>query len=130
MQESKINALDKSNRAAARPGGFRGGADKTGREASRNKKLGSKRRAHEQNPPRSSGVPKTGPATIEQPVSPASRRPRRKYIPHKPRRPLLPGLVQQGSCAGYRGTQLSGFGSCFFTAFRTSASFELQTPPL
>ncbi len=71
----RTKALDEGNCAAARPGGFRGEADKTGREASRNKKLESKRRAHEQNPPRSSGVPKTGPATVEQPISPASRRP-------------------------------------------------------
>jgi hypothetical protein len=48
MQESKIKALDEGNRAAARPDGFRGEADKTGREAGRNKKLESKRRAHGQ----------------------------------------------------------------------------------
>jgi hypothetical protein len=40
--------LDEGNCAAARPGGFRREADKTGREASRNKNLESKRRAHEQ----------------------------------------------------------------------------------
>jgi hypothetical protein len=44
----RTKALDEGNCAAARPGGFRGEADKTGREASRNKKLESKRRAHEQ----------------------------------------------------------------------------------
>jgi hypothetical protein len=44
----RTKALDEGNCAAARPGGFRGEADKTGRAASRNKKLESKRRAHEQ----------------------------------------------------------------------------------
>jgi len=44
----RTKALGEGNCAAARPGGFRGEADKTGREASRNKKPEAKRRAHEQ----------------------------------------------------------------------------------
>jgi hypothetical protein len=37
----RTKALDESNRAVARPGGFRGEADKTGRGANRTKKLAS-----------------------------------------------------------------------------------------